>query len=432
MLNLSIIFLIFCLLFINFSALAKDIRHPSNIYLVSWMGMFILLSLGLIDYVKINPITYAYLALTLLSFWLSSALFGRVNLSAVGSNKSLFLSENLLLTLGYISLSFALLYYQSRFGLVNLITNPGLVRASDTGGTGFLGLLIFLPTVIFTILFIQAVSRRRFKVSTSLYFIILLAYMLILPERTTLINTLVWCALGAYATQQASQLVSWAVIRKYFVKVAALGIFVLGFFLFVSERTSKVDYLNSIEYTFNYQGSIPRSLYDPYIYITGNVPALSVEVERVLKSNTLVKVSPNDTVIFYKRFFQLLLGPDSSNGNLTSNKEFSRIPFPFNTYTWLSEPLRDYGLVGSLFYVFLSGTACGLAWSYWRSRVTPLSCFIYSWGATAALFTIMTNKFSSIYFNYALIIMFSLYAFQSIVSRIKIPRFKVGSLVKRA
>lgn len=432
MLNLAIFILILCLLFINFSALAKDIRYPSNIYLISWIGMFSLLSLGLIDYIKINPATYVYLALTLLSFWLASSLFGRVNLSILGKNSNLFLSEILLLSLGYISLSFALLYYQSRFGLINLITNPGLVRASDNGGTGFLGLLVFLPTVIFTILFIQSVALRKFKLSTSVYLVILLGYMLILPERTTLINTLVWCALGAYATQQTPQLVSWAVMRKYFVRVAALGLFVLGFFLFVSERTSKVDYLNSIDYTFNYQDSIPRSLYDPYIYITGNVPALSVELERALKEDSLVKANPNETFIFYKRFFQIVLGPDSFNGNLTSNKEFSRIPFPFNTYTWLSEPLRDYGLIGSLFYVFLCGMACGLAWAYWRSRVTPLSCFIYSWGATAALFTIMTNKFSSIYFNYALIIVFALYVFQAIVSRIKVPSFKVGSLVKRA
>ncbi|WP_407542124.1 O-antigen polymerase (plasmid) [Deinococcus radiomollis] len=412
---------ILLILVVNLTQVIRDIRHPSNLFLIAWLAAFTLLSIPIIYYVPISPTTYIFLLCSIAVFSFSSILGGTVYKKRIDFENSMrkyLISNRLLVTIGIVGLITALTYYQSRFGLVRMLNDPGSVRTEDTGGTGLLGILIFLPTVVFVLLAIQAAATRKIEIFVVLYMIIIFLYMLFLPERTTLINTLVWSGLSTYAVNTRAQVISFNFVKRYLPRAVLLIVVFIGFFVFVSERTQKVLWLNNVEYALNLDVGVPKALFDPYAYLTGNIPAIGIIVDESLKYGTMFKFDPNKTAIFPRRIMQIFTG-SASDDALTSNSDFVNIPFAFNTYSWLSEPLQDYGLVGTMVYVALYGFLVGLAWSYRNWSLNPISCFLYGWAGTASVISILTNKFSSIYFNYALLTILLIYALKQLIGGLK-------------
>ncbi|QLG11516.1 oligosaccharide repeat unit polymerase [Deinococcus sp. D7000] len=397
------------ILLTNLTSLCKDIRHPANLYLISWLIMLILFTLPLINYIEVSTETYVYILLGIFIFNFFSITGGLFSLKLPKFINNVHIINNtLLISLGYLGLAAALLYLQSKFGLINVIQNPGLVRSQDDGGSGLLGLLIFAPSIVFTIIIIQYSFIRIMPLSSIIFLIIVLSYMLIQPQRTTLINTLVWTVFSTYYFNRDIQRVTVQLIRKYLPRLILLSVVFLTFFIVVSERTGKVRSVNRIEYAINQEISLPNSFIQPYIYLTANIPALGLIVDDNLKANQLASFKPEITVIFFRRALQILLPPDSSS-SLTSNAEFAEVPFLFNTYTWLYEPLKDYGFFGSMIYISVFGLLCGLIWRLRDRSISIFTCFVYGWAATACIFSILTNKFSSIYFNYSIIMVILIY-----------------------
>ena len=392
------------ILIFNLVFFIKDIRHPSNLYLSSWIVSLFFMSFGFVNYIHIDILTLFYIiAATMIfcsfaylggaSFRNSSALIRR---EISGENKAI---SNLATFLGYLGLISALYYYQSRFGLINLITNPGFVRSTDDGGSGVLGFLIFLPPTSFILLVILHFLKYRFSFLQYILVFLIFAYMLILPERTTLVNSLVWSLAAIYSITRGTQTLSFALLRKYAAPFMLVIVVILSFFIFVSSRTQKVQYVNNIDYAISDRFSIPIQLIDPYIYLTGSLPAFNIVLQDNFSRGSAIKMQPDKTVLVITRLIQIL--KSESKGDLSANAIFINIPFPFNTYTWLREPILDYGYLGALLYISVCGYLVGLAWKAAKANFNIFSCFFYGWAASATIFTILTNKFSSTFYTYA-------------------------------
>jgi oligosaccharide repeat unit polymerase len=410
--SLAMAFIFFILFYVNINIFSRDIRHPSNLYLAVWTILFLLLSIPLVNYIPVPIIAYIFILLSTMVFICAGNVGGAVVKKAVENQltyKNNYLSDNILIVFGSVGLIAALLYYQSRFGLLRLITDPGGVRTEDGGGTGLLGLLIFMPTVMFILIVIQSFLKKRISLISVVYLVAVLVYMAILPERTTLINTVVWSSLSAYSVNRSSQRLNKHFVSRRLPTILALLSIFLIFFVFVSARTQKVRWIDGAAYALRFDLGSYKAIYDPYVYITANVPALGAAVNEVAQNNKLITFEPSKTNVFINRFVQIIFN-DINTSNLTSNAEFIRVPFKFNTFSWLYEPLEDFGLFGAFIYVGLFGLVSGLSWAYRNAHNTPLSAYLYGWAGTSIVFSIMTNKFSSIYFNYALVIVFMIYA----------------------
>lgn len=391
--------LIFGILLSFMAFISRDIRNPVNIFLTSWSIMLLALSIGLINYIEVPFSVYIYVLFSIILFSFFAVISSRIKFKSKFMVGKEIIGEWPLIFLGLLGLTCALFYYQTKFGLSNLIYNAGLVRSQDDGGSGLFGILLFIPANIFVILGIRSFYLKKISPPTFLCLLALFIYMLILPERTTLINSVVWLAFGSYALNPKNQFISWSVVRKYFPPVVLVITAFIGFFIVVSERTGKIKYIDQISYAINQNFSIPNQVIEPYIYITANIPALGAVFESGEFSDGF-NFDPSKTGIFFKRAVQIFT---SSPATTTSNAEFIEVPFRFNTYTWLYEPLADYGIVGSFIYIVLIGIMSGLIWSLRSAHISPLTAYLYGGIATACLFTILTNKFSSVYFSYAVI-----------------------------
>lgn len=402
MILVAIITMISILTF-NLNIIAKDIRHPANLYILSWTFSLCLLSIGVVNYVKVDNSTIFYIILTSIIFCIFSY-FGSANFTRnddiyneIAGNGNL---TRIVTVLGYIGLASALYYYQSRFGLANLISDPGFVRANDKGGSGLLGLLIFLPPTSFIVLSLLFFLKSKLNFIQYILIFLILIYMLVLPERSTLVNSLVWVLMGAYSLNRKRQIVSFGLLKNYGSKILIFTLLILAFFIFVSARTQKIQYVSNIDYAISSGNIVPKELIDPYIYLTGSIPAFNVILQNDSLRDLSVKFSPSKTTLVLGRLTQII---GSQGGeNLTANADFIQIPFPFNTYTWLREPIADYGYIGALFYICLCAFVAGVSWKLAKRRQSILYAFLYGWAASASIFTILTNKFSSIYYTYAI------------------------------
>lgn len=328
-------------LFLYGSGVVRDIRHPAMLTLLVWLVPFLLLSIPVIKFIPLPAWTTVYVLVCVLLLALSATLSALVRVAPRPMQEQR--GIGIITALGWLALATALYYNETKWGLINLITNPGEVRASDEGGTGLLGMLVYAAPLCFNVI-IGFIALRRaghdvpaVPLAARVFLVACLAYMLILPERTTLINTLVWSALMWVMAGPPITVRLQAVFRT-FIPAALLLTVALGFFINVSERTGKVRAVQNMSYAINMQ-SVPHALIDPYMYLTASIPAFEQQLAISYHDDASpLKLSPERTVLFPRRVLQIVTG---DTGKLTANAEFARIPFPFNTYGFSPEIASD-------------------------------------------------------------------------------------------
>lgn len=396
---------------ISYIYIFKELRHPGFLYLLVWSVDLILLNANFINYtsIEINASFYMFFASSL--FIIASLVSSTITKKILQNTNevSIFIKQdslkmqntfNVASIIGIIGIIVSLIYYDTNFGIENLIFNPNYVRMNDKGGTGALGLIIFLPPMSFIFIAIQYLKKQSLSYLNKFFLLICIVYMAILPERTTLINTIVWTTFSFLATIKNLN-VSISFFRKAILYSSIILLVFVAFFIIVSIRTQKIVAVNNVANYINKNSIIvlPNEIIDPYLYLTANFPALSVIFDDV---DDEIRFNPQRTLAPINRIFQILLKSDSDK--VTNNADFTEIPFPFNTYTWLYDPLLDFGKSGSLLYVILIGLLSGLVWEYVNVHKSNLSIFMYGFFSSGILFTIMTNKFSGIFYWYAFLI----------------------------
>jgi oligosaccharide repeat unit polymerase len=388
-----LLFLLFFLLYF----FVKDFRNLGIIYISSWIFMMFLLLFGIVKYVEINLYFWLYLSIVSIAICVFSYTGSRIanvrqqslhvlNMSKFGTYFYTFL--------GYFSLFFSLKYYNDTFGLQNLIYDPSYVRANDTGGSGLQGFILFSLPISFIIIANSLKNGSKIlKLFQGFFLFCAFVFFCILPERTTLIVTLVWFI----GTRFVNYKITPKLMRKYVVYVVALVGFFVSFFILVSQRTQKVDSAENVRPYLNpLYSSLSNAIIDPYIYLTGNLPALSYAIENLGSEEN--KEFGEKTLLPLYRIVEIITNsPEKSTNNAT----FSEIPFPFNTYSWLYDPIYDYGVIGSVVYVSIVFLLIGF---YSKKAIHEKgfrSKFLYGLLFSAVILSTMTNKFSGILYWYA-------------------------------
>ncbi|KEF34222.1 hypothetical protein RDMS_08185 [Deinococcus sp. RL] len=386
--------------------LTKDWRHPAVVYAVMWAAAFGLLSLPVVNYPALGSLTAAFVLLSGLSFVLSAYLGGRLGFlrlrppaGSAGPRTQGLPSARALLLLALVGVGAGLWYYHTRFGLDVLLNNPAYVRFNDRDGSGAFGLLLLLPPVTLLLVALRYIRTRDQLPLTLLTLAVILGYMLVLPERSTLIVAVLWIA-GMFMIsdrrfrQRTGRYLGAALL------VVLVGI---GYFSAVSERTGKLEHVESVRFALRDQ-RVPTAAVDPYIYLTGSLPALDGVVRQQETRTDPLGVSR----VAYPavRLGQIVF--PSAGVRASEAEEYTQIPFGFNTYTWLSWGVRDLGLWGAQLYFALVGLLSGLAYAYALRSPWPLATFVYSGVFAATALSIMTNRFSSLFFWAALAVVWSL------------------------
>ncbi|MCP2014534.1 oligosaccharide repeat unit polymerase [Deinococcus sp. HSC-46F16] len=374
--------------------IVRDLRHPAVLYGLVWTAMLGLLALPIMDYPRVSVLTLVCVLLSAGVFTVASVVGGLLHFyppsqrttreAAARHIPSILLLSSVTLA----GVASSLYYYESRFGLSVLLSNPSYVRFSDRGGTGLYGILLLLPSLGTIALALRWMLTRERTWVTAIVLLTAFAYFSILPERSTIIATALWIA-GMWLIQDMKfQFRS----RRYLVAGSALIAVLIAFFVLVSERTGKVDSISSFRYAI--RADISDMWVDPYVYLTGSIPALSTLVAD--SSLPIVEVLPQRTVYPAIRIAQIVAAPVDGS-RLSEAEEPAFIPFYFNTFTWLSAPLKDFGLLGSQIYVLIVGLICGAFYRAARSTRLPVWVYLYGGVFAGTVLSIMTNRYSSLY-----------------------------------
>lgn len=268
-----------------------------------------------------------------------------------------------------------------------LLNNPAQVRYQDREGSGIFGLLMLLPLLSALALVLRWLISRQATKLTLFSLAISVGYFSILPERSTVIAFVLWSAGMAFILDSKfkRRTVRYAI-------TASLGIAtILAFFIAVSARTNKVDFVSGYRYAVA-ATDLPDALIDPYVYLTASLPALNSLM--VNPSLPALKTEWQHIAYPAARILQIIL-PSNSNERLSEAEDPVYIPMYFNTFTWLSVPLKDLGLFGSYIYIFLVGWFSGLTYKMAKTRA-PFWVYLYGGTVAATLLSIMTNRFSSL------------------------------------
>lgn len=389
-----LIALFLVLVLVGLSAIRADfdIRHPTFLMGLAWIATFALMAVPIINYVEVTPATLAYLVLLIVVVMFFAMVGSALPMQRDEKDRRP-RGSSVLLAFGWASLATALAYQHSRWGLMTLLTDPELVRSTDSGGTGLLGILVYSPSLCFillgTLIARQKVLQSKAPSGTWVFLLAVFLYMAIQPERTTILVTMVWTALSIWALTPHPQTPSLRLLTRVVVPAALGFVAAVGFFISVSERTGKVESVNYYRYAVNMP--IDDRFIDPYVYLTGSIPAFGTAVERNWQDEKILQINPEKTAILPRRVAQMVTG---DGDQITVNAAYARIPFRFNTYTMFYDPLEDYGVLGAVFYFVAVGLLCGAVYRWVTVRPSLFSAYFYGWAVSAIVFGTMTNKFS--------------------------------------
>ena len=409
-----------------FFILSRDVRHPAVLYNCVWALTMFLLNLNIISYIKFSAEMSVFIFTSALNFSLS-AIFGGVSQNDKPKNKNLYASRPRLIShmpsaewlagLTIFGVAGSLYYYQSKFTLRVLLTNPSYVRYSDVDGSGLFGILLLLPSVAVLALIVRWLLVRTHPWLTFITILIAFAYFAILPERSTMVGTVLW-VLGILVVQDSSFKQN---LRRYLNILLASVIVFLVFFTAVSARTGKVNFIKTYRYAVSAK-FVPDSVIDPYIYITGSLPSL----DTLVTDSRLSDFNINFGHVTYPiaRVIQII-SPPYNGSRLTEREDPAYIPFYFNTFTWLSFPLRDLGLIGSQLYVAIVGLLSGLIFRLARETRSPFWIYLYGGLFAAIVLSGMTNRFSSLYWWVAAVFSYlTLYNYKRIYIKPRVVKAK--------
>jgi oligosaccharide repeat unit polymerase len=150
--------------------------------------------------------------------------------------------------------------------------------------------------------------------------------------------------------------------RKLFIKIF-IGIIIFSiFFMFVYNLRSSFQESPLRAFALV---PIPDSILLLYIYVTGPFYAFSVEFKRtsslMFGQNILTPIAK--ILALFK-----IVNLDLKELKTITIRAFANIPFPFNTYTYLYDWYKDFGIIGILIGPFILGFISGYFYQYNLSK----------------------------------------------------------------
>jgi len=256
----------------------------------------------------------------------------------------------LLFGFGLVGLADFLWNVQSSLGLATFFQAPYLIRQAMGSGDLFEGIKFFnwlnVLTVVLCAIYLELDKTGKRKAVWAIL-LVSVAATLVMEDRTRFFYAVLWTGLVL------AHLRKWKV-KKIIAGGAMVGLLLIVQFLAVASWLGKVAR--------NSPGiiaaeDIPNQLdllLPPYVYLTGNFPALQAYVENSRAST--------DGEMTFRPLFEVLSLFDSHLAPPDVVGEFYEIPFPFNTYTWLQQFYSDFGVAGAFLGPMIVGLLAGLVY----------------------------------------------------------------------
>ncbi|MDJ0840270.1 MAG: O-antigen polymerase [Acidobacteriota bacterium] len=363
--------------------LFRDFATPPGIYIFVWSVTVLLLQLNLVDYHAVHSAWWAVL-LSGVCFLAGSVAgicwglpFPKPRPEPNLDSEKLRRIMPLLFILGLIGFGLQLAHLQRTVGLATFIIDPPLARKlhSHLFAWGYLNLLNMVNYVIAVLYLITARKRRLLPLLMTATAI---ASALMTTDRTRLYFMIFWgFFLWIYTTG------GFRMSLRKNLRSAVLALTLLVFFmLFAShfQRQYGPKYPQYLSFP-------PETAYlaDPYIYLTGNIPALQALLDDDIE-HTDGRFSFAPLTNLLSRF--LPVEPVPLQGKLYF------VPVELNTYSYLQQFYVDWGWPGMVAGPFFCGLLAGLCYAYMRRRPGFLSLYLASLAAWCCLISVFVNFFT--------------------------------------
>jgi oligosaccharide repeat unit polymerase len=382
-----------------------DMLSPLGLFGMVWFGMLALETIGIVSYTPVSAPTWIMLIGAGITFAVGALLVpapsgdgsqqeegvparnGRTHLIGI----ALIFAVGLIGTGSFISLVNNLLGWQV------VLEDPRLFlytrRFGDLTKLGMVGIAYASNVTLLPLIVMYVTKYRRMPIWLWVVAVYALAIMLIDPSRTMLLVTLSWAAFAWLYMERKRK-------AAHLIVLLALVVGFILFFLSSQARLLKGTFgpQNYLHDYSNLRSTPFEGFLDAYIYATGSVPAFEIFVRRV---------NLDGFTYGFETFGPILRLANVIDPHVLypkSVRDFSLIPFPYNTYTFLDAFYSDFGWLGVLLGPFLMGLVSQNLYRNAKEKGGFLNVYAASWMASILLSTFNVNRLTWIITWYYLFI----------------------------
>lgn len=363
-----------------------------------WTITIGLYSIDFVSYVPLSASAWAILLGSVAAFLVGCLVAANISFTSERSTASPEEADYLrkwiyfLCPLGLVGFGMYLLLVDKYVGLGEFARNPYLVRE-------------FQDTDIF---------RREFVIGRQLNYLNIInvaftAYWITVYRGRPQSSIVLLCGVAALLTTLGSvdrttpfTAISWAFFasefariqrgealdsRRSLVRMAVLAFALLTIFIGLAQWIGKTME-NNREAQANVQVADPYGVAMPYIYLTGNLPAFGEFIRTNEGGTTSGKFILRPVAKAFQALDPTLEVPEEVGG-------YQRIPFSFNTTTWLNVFWTDFGIVGIVAFPFLVGLGATLLLNRTRARPTFGSVILLGLALFVVVNSVFVNKLVS-------------------------------------
>ena len=385
---LLVLFLISCRYCL---AIGVGLINPVTVYLLVWFFITLLYNIRIISFNEVGLRTWSALVIGHIMFTLGAIQgasvsqlrpeVGRIPLECSGVCRPAPRERYMRLMLFYfiVGIGIFIIYLKvvsSQYGgILNVVIMPGFVRAGISEGEVVLSykyIYILMPLSVISGLYLIVYGR---SVWALLILVVSLLSSVATTGRLNFIWCLVWIAFAAIYTKKISRIHFGMVLKS-----------VLLFSCFVAIFVGLGNWLGKSYENFDFGGEhegISRYFVLPYLYLEGSIPALQrlieEQPERHYGMNTFLPIV---------KIYSTIKGSTPPS----EIEESVDIPYSFNTFTYLSPSIRDFGLLGTVFMPLIYGfVAMYIFVRMWTGDAGMFSIYLCSLVSSMVVFSFKGN-----------------------------------------
>jgi|YNPNPStandDraft_1061719.scaffolds.fasta_scaffold27715_2 oligosaccharide repeat unit polymerase len=381
-----------------------DILAPLGLFSMVWFGMLALETIPIVSYTPVSAPTWIMLVGAGITFAVGALLASPPSLSpprqegiSAGQGRSHLVGIALIFAIGLIGTGAFISLVNNLLGWQVVLEDPRLFlytrRFGDLTKLGVVGIAYSSNVVLLPLVAMYVTKYRRMPIWLWAVVIYALAVMLMDPSRTMLLVATSWAVFAWLYMERKRR-------AAHTLALVALAVGFGVFFLLSQARLLKGTF-GPQNYLYDYSNlrNTPfEGFLDAYIYATGSVPAFDVFVRRVNLDGFTYGFETFGPVLRLANVVDpRVLYPKSV-------RDFSLIPFPYNTYTFLDAFYSDFGWLGVLLGPFLMGLVSQNLYRNAREKGSFLSVYAASWMASILLSTFNVNRLTWIITWYYLFI----------------------------
>lgn len=382
--------------------LFDDYLAPFGIYGFVWLFMVGALKLDLVQYSPVKASTWILVSLSFISFLFGSLTAPRVYKRAAVPGRKIDWTklickrrvELVLFVLFAMGLCGSVSYLRAvhkLYGLRTMIVEPAVIRIGQSSqefqslyGAGKLFYYVNALFVVMSIFYINAFGKLC---SRAIYPLmgVSFAQLLTSMDRTMPFLAIIWAFFFWWYSAKRRPIV----FPRTALVLMLIIFLLLTLFVVIASALGKVTAnIPQIRAYVNLSDEL-LWLADPYIYLTGSIPAFQSYVEsnqgRTYGAFVCLPMLKLLRIVFPNLVLPREVG------------EFHLIPFRFNVYTYLNVYYSDFGVLGIVLFPYLVGLLSTLLYVRYRRKESFIGLYLISLVSYCLVLSIFTNRFITTY-----------------------------------